>query len=243
MNKNLPQAQALAADVARELAAKPAAEVQVIVAPPYPFIAPVAQALNGSSVAVAAQNVAEHKQGAYTGEVSAEMLQSAGARYAIIGHSERRQYYGDTDKTISTKVDRALEFGLQVIFCCGETLDQRKSNSHVAVVNSQISEALGHLSPTDMERVIVAYEPVWAIGTGETATPQQAQDMHQSIRQQLESLFGGEIAQNTSILYGGSCKPANARELFACADIDGGLIGGASLNAPDFCTIIHSFGA
>ena len=241
MNKTLPEALELAQSLKALLNNQPAADVTVIVAPPYPLMHPVVQALEGSPVAVAAQNASDQKSGAYTGEVAAAMIQSVGARYVILGHSERRQYYGETNALISTKIDRALEYGLQVLFCCGETLDERKGGTHFEVVKTQMNEAIGHLSATDMERIVVAYEPVWAIGTGETASPEQAQEMHAYIRQQLAATFTDDIAASTSILYGGSCKPGNARELFACADIDGGLIGGASLNASDFHAITQSY--
>lgn len=241
LNKNLAEAQDLARSLTSLLADQPAPNVTVIVGPPAVLLHPVVEATSGGPVQVAAQNCSEHKSGAYTGETAASMIQSVGAGYVILGHSERRQYYGETNATVADKIDRAFEFGLQVIFCCGETLEERKAERHFEVVKTQLIEALGHLSNTDIARVVVAYEPVWAIGTGETASPAQAQEMHAHLRSELAAQFNQDIANATSILYGGSCKAANAQELFACPDIDGGLIGGASLNANDFHAIIQSF--
>lgn len=216
-------------------------DVELIIAPPFTHIAQIAQSLANSRVKVAAQNCAAWEKGAYTGEVSAEMIASSGATHIILGHSERREYFGENSETLLRKVNLTLQNGLTAIFCCGEKLEERDSNQHFKVVEDQISQVLYALSAEEMRKVIVAYEPVWAIGTGRTASPQQAQEMHAHIRQVIAKKFGDPIAQNTSILYGGSCKPDNAKELFANPDVDGGLIGGAALKAEDFIGIAQSF--
>ena len=178
--------------------------------------------------------------GAFTGEHSAAMLADAGVAYVILGHSERRQYFGETDSVINTKIIKALDAGIQPIYCCGEDLDSREAGNQEMVVGKQIDQALSGLSPEQMAQIVIAYEPVWAIGTGKTASPQQAQDMHAFIRQMVTDQFGSEIAQGVSILYGGSVKPGNAAEIFGMADVDGGLVGGASLNADSFAAIINA---
>ncbi len=216
-------------------------DVELIIAPPFTHIAQIAQSLANSRVKVAAQNCAAWEKGAYTGEVSAEMIASTGATHIILGHSERREYFGENSETLLRKVNLTLQNGLTPIFCCGEKLEERDSNQHFRVVEDQISQVLYSLNAEEMRKVIVAYEPVWAIGTGRTASPQQAQEMHAHIRQVIAKKFGDTIAQNTSILYGGSCKPDNAKELFANPDVDGGLIGGAALKAEDFIGIAQSF--
>lgn len=213
--------------------------VTKIVFPPYPFLSAVSSFLGATNnFYVGAQNCNENASGAFTGEVSASMLKSVGCKYVLVGHSERRQYFGETNAISSQKIKLALENNLKVIYCIGETLTERKAGKHFEVVKTQLNEGLKEHNP---QNIIIAYEPVWAIGTGETATPAQAQEMHAHIRTCLKDLFSQDIAQTTSILYGGSCNAQNASELFACADIDGGLIGGASLKADDFCKIIRSF--
>lgn len=187
---------------------------------------------------VAAQNMHEKDSGAYTGELSAAMLADAGVDYVILGHSERREYFGETDTVISTKIVKALNAGVLPIYCCGEKLDVREAGNQEVVVGKQIEQALSALSPEQMNQVVIAYEPVWAIGTGKTASPAQAQDMHAFIRQMIQDQFGSEVAEGTTILYGGSVKPANAAELFGQPDVDGGLVGGASLDAAGFAQII-----
>ena len=187
---------------------------------------------------VAAQNMHDQDGGAYTGELSASMLADAGIDYVILGHSERRDYFGEDDHLINAKIVKALDAGLKPIYCCGEKLDIREAGNHEMVVGKQVETALFSLSPEQMEQVVIAYEPVWAIGTGVTASPEQAQEMHAFIRGMIANQFGESIAQNTSILYGGSVKPANADELFAKADVDGGLVGGASLSVENFAPII-----
>jgi triosephosphate isomerase len=213
-----------------------------IIAPPYPYLHDFNETTKGlKNIAIAAQNCASEEAGAYTGEVSAPMIKSVGASFIIIGHSERRSYYGETSAILKKKTDLALKNGLSPIFCVGETADKRQGNEHFTVVESQITEGLFHLASTDFEKVVIAYEPVWAIGTGLTATSAQAQEMHKFIRTLVEKKYGTQIASTLSILYGGSCNSKNAAELFACPDVDGGLIGGASLKAAEFVEIIHSF--
>ena len=189
---------------------------------------------------VAAQNMHHEDKGAFTGELSAGMLAAAGIDYVILGHSERREYFGEDDYLINTKVTKALAAGLLPIYCCGEKLDIREANNHEMVVGKQIEQALFSLAPEEMEKVVIAYEPVWAIGTGVTASPEQAQEMHAFIRQMISNQFGESIAQGTTILYGGSVKPDNAEELFSMPDVDGGLVGGASLDAEGFAAIIKA---
>jgi triosephosphate isomerase len=187
-----------------------------------------------------AENCSEHVSGAYTGEISAEMVKSTGAGYVILGHSERRQYFGENNEQLKAKVELALANGLTPIFCIGEVLEERENGTYNEVVRGQV-EALFGLSAEDFGKIILAYEPVWAIGTGKTATAEQAQDMHANIRKAIEEKYGNAVAQETSILYGGSCKPANAKELFSKEDVDGGLIGGAALKADSFMGIIEAF--
>jgi triosephosphate isomerase (TIM) len=215
-------------------------DVQLIVAPPFTHLCSVGKILGNSSIALSAQNCADKEKGAYTGEISAPMLKSIHCTYVILGHSERREYYGETSPKLVEKVSLALANGLSPIFCVGEKLEERESGKHFEVVKSQIEEVLFTLTPEQMSKVVVAYEPVWAIGTGKTATAEQAQEIHAFIRKTIASQFGS-IAEEISILYGGSCKPSNAKELFSQKDIDGGLIGGAALKAGDFIGIAQSF--
>jgi len=214
--------------------------VTLIVAPPFTHLSEVVRATRGSGVAVAAQNCAAEAKGAYTGEVSAQMIASLGVEYVILGHSERREYYGETSATLSKKIEQVFANNLIPIFCVGEKLEEREKNKHEEVVMAQVEDVLFPLTAEQFAKVIVAYEPVWAIGTGKTATSDQAEQMHHFIRKTLAEKFG-ELAQKTPILYGGSCNPGNAEELFGKADVDGGLIGGASLKADDFLTIGKSF--
>ncbi len=216
-------------------------DTQVIVCPPFPYLEMTSDYANDSYFAVGAQNVSDQERGAYTGEVSAEMLESMEIDYCIVGHSERRAYYGETDHTVAAKVDRLLAHGLKPIVCVGEVLAEREAGRQLDVVKTQVEQGLFHLSEEQMRQVVIAYEPVWAIGTGRTATPDQAQEIHHHIRTLLAAKYGQALADDISILYGGSCKPGNAKELFACPDIDGGLIGGASLKAQDFMGIITAF--
>jgi triosephosphate isomerase len=190
---------------------------------------------------IGAQNLSQWESGAYTGEISASMLHSMGISHCILGHSERRTYFGETDKVIATKIDLALKYGITPIYCCGEVLAERQAEKHFEVVKTQVSEALFHLGKEAVKEVVIAYEPVWAIGTGVTASSDQAQEMHGFIRSLLTEKYGSEVSDEISILYGGSCNAKNAVELFANPDVDGGLIGGASLKAADFVTIVNSF--
>ena len=214
---------------------------QVIVCPPFPYIEMASDFANDSYFMVGAQNVSDQEKGAYTGEVSAAMLESCEIDYCIVGHSERRQYYGETDALVSAKVDQLLKHGLKPIVCVGEVLEEREAGRQLEVVKKQVEGGLFLLTAEQIKNVVIAYEPVWAIGTGKTATAAQAQEIHAHIRSLLAAKYGKETAEEISILYGGSCKPSNAKELFACPDIDGGLIGGASLKAADFMGIILSF--
>ena len=239
MNTTLAEGVQLAKEVAAKVAAVPS-DVKLIVGTPFTHLASVAEVLKGSQIGLSAQNCADKDKGAYTGEVSAAMVASTGAEYVILGHSERRQYYGETNAILIEKINLALANGLEVIFCIGEKLEEREAGKHFEVVGSQIKEVLFGLTPEQMSKIIVAYEPVWAIGTGKTATSSQAQEIHAFVRATLAEKFGA-LAEEISILYGGSCKPSNAKELFACKDIDGGLIGGASLKAEDFIAIAQSY--
>jgi len=211
----------------------------LIIAPPFTHLAKTREVI--SSVKLSAQNCSSEESGAYTGEVSPDMLKSAGVEYVIIGHSERRSYYKENDTLLNKKVKLVLAKGLKPIFCCGELLEEREAGKLYDVIRTQLSVGLKDLTADDMKNVIIAYEPVWAIGTGVTASPEQAQEMHKFIRDLLVELFGKDVADSTSLLYGGSCKPSNAKELFANPDVDGGLIGGAALNAEDFIQIANSF--
>ena len=213
-------------------------EARVIVSPTSINLTTAIQSATDSSIEVAAQNMHQAKNGAYTGEVSGSMLTSAGIQSVILGHSERRTYFGENDTLLAEKVNAALENGLEAIFCFGELLEDRKSDNHFTVVESQLKNALFHLGADAWKNIVLAYEPVWAIGTGETASPEQAQEMHAFIRGLVESKYGNEVADHVSILYGGSVKPGNAKEIFSKKDVDGGLIGGASLNVTDFTAII-----
>ncbi len=239
MNKTLDEAKTLTSEV-MNLAAEVKGNVKMILCVPFPYLLPTKMQLGNSAVAVGAQNCSEHDAGAYTGEVSVGMLKSMGIPYVIIGHSERRQYFGEDGKLLAKKVDKALAAGLIPIFCCGEPLEIREKGTHEALIRQQVEESLFHLSAEALQKVVIAYEPVWAIGTGKTATSQQAQDMHAVIRKQLASKYGETVAQSIPILYGGSVKPDNAKELFSCEDVDGGLVGGASLKARDFVDIAKS---
>ena len=212
---------------------------RVIVAPTFVNLTTAVKRAKKSHVEVVAQNMHQAKSGAFTGEVSAQMLKSVGINTVILGHSERRSLFGETDAILTEKVNAALENGLEIIFCFGELLEERKSENHFKVVESQLS-TLFHLDAMSWNQIILAYEPVWAIGTGETATPDQAQEMHAFIRKLLTEKYNTAVAENTSILYGGSVKPANAEEIFSKKDVDGGLIGGASLKVEDFTAIIKA---
>jgi triosephosphate isomerase len=242
MNKTASEALELANEVSKLVKAEVSADVQVIMATPALYLSDVNKAIAGiSNLAVAAQNCHEKASGAYTGEISAAMLASAGVNYVILGHSERRQYFQETNAQLAAKVDAALTNGLTPLFCCGESLALREGGNFLEYVAQQLTESLFHLSAEDFAKVVIAYEPIWAIGTGLTASSDQAQEMHAYLRAHLAKQYGQAAADACSILYGGSCNAQNAQELFACADVDGGLIGGASLKAGDFITIATSF--
>ncbi len=235
MNKNLEEALQLVKEL-EGLGYDSA--VKMIVIPPFPFINAI---VNHSKILVGAQNCAAQESGAYTGEVSATMLKSVGAQYVVVGHSERRSYFNEKNKDLSAKVNQCLTNNLTPIYCCGELLTERENNNHFEIVKSQISEGLFHLSEEQILETVIAYEPVWAIGTGVTASPEQAQEIHAFIRGLITEKYSPQVANSISILYGGSCNPKNAKELFALPDVDGGLIGGASLKAEDFIAISNSF--
>ncbi len=241
MNKNFQDADDLIYEISEQLKEKGSGDADIIVCPPAVYLELCSDVATETEIMIGAQNMCQWEEGAYTGEISAMMLESMGVTHVILGHSERRTYFGETDKIIAEKINMALKHSLEPIYCCGEVLAERESNKHLDVISKQISEALFHLTADEIQNVIIAYEPVWAIGTGKTATPAQAQEMHAFIRNLLKEKYGEAVSNNISILYGGSCNAKNAKELFANADVDGGLIGGASLKADDFLTIINAF--
>jgi len=239
MNNDLAETQELISKLKLQMVKEP--EATVMVAPSFTNLYPAFQALKDTPIIVAAQNMHENENGAFTGEVSASMLKSIGIRTVIIGHSERRAYFNETNEILAKKVKTAIDNEMKIIFCFGEELEDRKSNKHFDLVESQLKESLFQLPQSAWKNIILAYEPVWAIGTGETASPEQAQEMHKYVRDLLNKNIGKEVAESTSILYGGSVKPNNAKEIFAKEDVDGGLIGGASLDGVDFLEIVNSF--
>jgi triosephosphate isomerase len=241
MNTTLAEGAALAEAIARELNIARIGKTDVVLAPPFTHLYRVGEILaNKPKLHLAGQNCHAADSGAYTGEVAAGMLRSLGAGYVILGHSERRQYFGETDAEVAEKVRSALAHGLRPIVCVGESLAEREAGEQFAVVGRQLTEACLGLDEADFRRVVLAYEPVWAIGTGKTASPEQAQEVHAFLRGAVAKAYGQAVADGTSILYGGSCKPSNAAELFDQEDIDGGLIGGASLKAEDFLAIVYA---
>jgi triosephosphate isomerase len=238
MNKSWPEAIELAKALAANSASFPS-NVQVIVSPPSLYLHGLSEELP-PSVALSAQNCSQHDSGAFTGEISASMLKSMNVQHCIIGHSERRQYYGETNEIIREKIDACLKNGITPIFCCGEILSERNAGEHFNTVSAQVKQALFHLSEEQLALVVIAYEPVWAIGTGVTASNEQAEEMHAFMRAFVAENYNGQLADSISILYGGSVNAANAKALFACPNVDGGLVGGASLKADDFATIIQA---
>lgn len=238
MNNDLAETQTLIQNLKLQ---KHTSNAEVIIAPTYVNLWHANETLKDTNIQVSAQNMHFAESGAYTGEISASMLKSIGITTTILGHSERRAYFNETDKELAQKVDTALQHNMRIIFCFGEELADRKSENHFNVVESQIKNALFHLPQSAWANIVLAYEPVWAIGTGETASPEQAQEMHAFIRNTVKEKYNDDVAQNTSILYGGSVKPNNAKDIFSKPDVDGGLIGGASLNAEDFFTIVNAF--
>ena len=215
-------------------------EAQIIVAPTFVNRASAVDHLEFTNIGVAAQNMHQNESGAFTGEISAEMLKSIGVNIVILGHSERRAYFHETDTLLAQKVSTGLKHDMTIIFCFGEELKDRQNKQHFNIVENQLRDGLFHLENKDWEQIILAYEPVWAIGTGETASPEQAQEMHEFIRETIRKRFGSDVAEDVSILYGGSVKPDNAKEIFSKPDVDGGLIGGAALKATDFAAIVNS---
>jgi triosephosphate isomerase len=241
MNKTFDEGMGLVSEISNMLKDEYHGNAEVIIIPPFVHINAIGRmVINDRNVSVGAQNCSNHVSGAYTGEVSAAMLKSCGATYVIIGHSERRQYFGEHNDWLAKKVDAVLAEGLSPIYCCGETLEERESNKHFDVLKSQISEALFHLSTEQMSKVVVAYEPVWAIGTGKTASTAQAQEVHAFIRTLLNDKFGADVSDNITIQYGGSVKADNAKELFSAPDIDGALVGGAALQSRSFVDIVKA---
>ncbi len=240
MNETLQEGIALAKEINEALTAdKP--NCDVVICTPFIHLASVAPVLNQDVVALGAENCADKEKGAYTGEVSAAMVKSTGAQYVILGHSERRQYYGETAEILKEKVKMALANGLKIIFCCGETLEERETNKQNEVVKAELDGSVFNLTAEEWKNIVLAYEPIWAIGTGKTATSEQAEEMLAYIRSIVAEKYGNEVAEETTILYGGSCNPGNAAELFAKPNIDGGLIGGASLKCADFKGIIDAW--
>ena len=240
MSLTLQEGVALAKEVNSRVAAT-TTKCQVILGTPFVHITEVVKTVDNAKVQVAAQNCANKVSGAFTGEVSAAMVKSTGANWVILGHSERRAYYGETAAILKEKTDLALANDLQPIFCVGEVLAEREAEKHFEVVKQQLADSLFHLTADQFKKIVIAYEPVWAIGTGKTASPAQAQEIHAFIRSLISEKYGKEIADDTTILYGGSCNAGNAKELFSNPDVDGGLIGGASLKADDFLAIITAF--
>ena len=239
MNKNLDETRTLLAELSAKL---PDTSAEVMVAPTFVNLGEAVRMLESSAIQVIAQNMHFAENGAYTGEISASMLRNIKVDTTLIGHSERRAYFGETDEILTKKVETALSHDMRIIFCFGEELEDRKSGRHFNVVESQLKNALFHLDSSAWSSIVLAYEPVWAIGTGETASPEQAQEMHAFIRKTVAKAFNEEVAAVVSILYGGSVKPNNAVEIFSKADVDGGLIGGASLHCDDFTAIINAIG-
>ncbi len=240
MNTTLPEGLALAKELDAALKGK-TVNCDVVIGTPFTHLASIVSAIDTTKIGVAAENCADQEKGAFTGEVSAAMVASTGAKYVILGHSERRAYYHETAAILKTKVNLALANGLTPIFCIGEVLEEREAGKHFEVVEAQIKESLFDLSAEDFGKLVLAYEPVWAIGTGKTATSEQAQEIHAYIRQVIAAKYGETVANDCSILYGGSCNASNAKELFSKPDVDGGLIGGASLGVDKFLPIIEAF--
>lgn len=238
MNKNAGETNQLLADILNQLPS--GKEVEVIVAPSFVNLSQAVHILEHTNIGVAAQNMHQAEGGAFTGEISADMLTAIGVHNVILGHSERRAYFKESDALLANKVDTALKHEMRIIFCIGEELKDRQDKQHFNVVENQLRDGLFHLEANAWVNIVLAYEPVWAIGTGETASPEQAQEMHKFIRETIQHHYGSPVAENVSILYGGSVKPENAREIFSKPDVDGGLIGGAALKAEDFVAIIEA---
>lgn len=241
MNKNLDEGIALAGAVDSFMQDSDIPGVEVILCTPFIHLAHISETLQAEKLSCGAQDCSDKEAGAYTGETSASMIKSTGAQYVIIGHSERREYHKEGDELLNAKISVALQNNLGVIFCCGEVLEEREKGNHFNIVRKQLEKGLSGISATELTSIVIAYEPVWAIGTGVTASAEQAQEMHSYIRSVIRELYGNKQSDEITVLYGGSCKPGNAAELFSMKDVDGGLIGGASLKEEDFCRIIESF--
>lgn len=241
MNNSFQEADDLIFDIVKQVDNSGNNGVEVVVCPPFPYLELATDITENDRVFIGAQNVSNKESGAYTGEISALMLKSVEVKYCIIGHSERRKYFNESNEFLAEKVDICLKHDITPIFCCGELLEERESENHFNIVKNQLTESLFHLELKDIKKVVIAYEPVWAIGTGVTASPAQAQEMHAFIRKIISEKYSKSTAERISILYGGSCNAKNAKELFSNPDVDGGLIGGASLKADDFYKIINSF--
>lgn len=242
MNKTLQEGISLVSEIINMAKDEVMDDVIIILNTPFIHLESIGKLVKGAeNIFLGAQNCNENESGAYTGEISADMLKSVGCEYVILGHSERREYFKESNDLLAKKINIVLEKGLTPIFCCGESLEIREKGTYVDYVSRQITESLFHLNQDQFRHIVIAYEPIWAIGTGLNATSEQAQEMHASLREHLAGKFGSEFANEISILYGGSCKPSNAKELFAGPDVDGGLIGGASLKSRDFVDIVKSF--
>ena len=241
MNKTLQEGQTLTSEIVNIYSDEVSSDVKVVIAPPFIMLSAIGSLIpEGGNIALGAQNCNQNASGAFTGEISVSMLKSVGVQYVIIGHSERREYFNESDELLASKADTVLEGGLTPIFCCGESLDIRESGNHFEFVCDQLTNGIFHLSEEDFRKTVIAYEPIWAIGTGVTASPDQAQEMHNKLRAHIASKYGDAVADDTTILYGGSCNAQNAADLFSCPDVDGGLIGGASLKSRDFIEIIKA---
>ena len=241
MNTTVAEGVQLAKEVNEAVAAAGELKCDVVIGVPFTHLTAVKDVIDIEKVGLSAENCANKEKGAYTGEVSAAMVASTGANYVILGHSERREYYNETPEILKEKVDLALANGLKIIFCCGESLELRNAGTYEEFIKAELKDSLFHLSAEEFANIVIAYEPIWAIGTGVTATSDQAEEVHAFIRSFLAEKYGETVANDTTILYGGSCKPTNAPELFAKPNIDGGLIGGASLKAADFMGIVTAF--
>ncbi|PSL04295.1 triose-phosphate isomerase [Cecembia rubra] len=242
MNLNFDEGQKLTSEIVNMLKDEHVKDVTVVLNPPFVHLYPVKKLIGDApNLFLGSQNCSDKASGAYTGEVSAGMLASFGAKFVILGHSERREYFKESNELLTAKTRQALDNGLTPIFCCGEPLEIRESGTHETYVKEQLTESLFGFSSDEISKIVIAYEPIWAIGTGRTASSDQAQDMHAALRNHLASKYGSNIAEGISILYGGSCNPSNAKEIFSKPDVDGGLIGGASLKSRDFVEIVKSF--
>jgi triosephosphate isomerase (TIM) len=240
MNLTFQEADDLAYSIAEYVSANASSKTKVVICPPAPYLELATDLASGTGLLVGAQNISNFESGAFTGEISAKIIASIGVLYAVIGHSERRKYFNESHEILAEKVKQALKYKLIPVFCCGEVISEREAGNHFAVVEKQLNDSLFHLPESGFAHVVIAYEPVWAIGTGVTATTEQAQEMHSHIRGLISRKYGQKMAEKANILYGGSCNASNAKDLFSQPDVDGGLIGGASLSPDDFIQIIQA---